>query len=207
MAPSLIAGATYERAAMEFLNSAAGGEEGDILADKATLLRWLADAGLAGKDEVAAMLSPGSPRTAAEELARVGAMRDWFREIVQAHRERQCSGDILEAVSRLNTILAEVQTFNALIADVNDTQVQFSLQRVCPDEHSRTPLACVAKMLAQFLCGPGLSQVKLCAGRDCGRYFLDSAKAKRRKWCDMSSCGNKAKQDKFRQQRQVSSVA
>ncbi len=35
--------------------------------------------------------------------------------------------------------------------------------------------------------------VRECHGVDCGWLFLDQSRSKRRRWCDMSACGNRAK--------------
>jgi predicted RNA-binding Zn ribbon-like protein len=38
-----------------------------------------------------------------------------------------------------------------------------------------------------------LSRTKRCAGLECGWLFFDTTKNKRRRWCEMSVCGNRAK--------------
>ncbi|HEU4563697.1 MAG TPA: CGNR zinc finger domain-containing protein [Gemmatimonadaceae bacterium] len=38
-----------------------------------------------------------------------------------------------------------------------------------------------------------LTRLRLCAGDDCAWLFLDGSKARRRRWCDMATCGNVAK--------------
>jgi predicted RNA-binding Zn ribbon-like protein len=42
-----------------------------------------------------------------------------------------------------------------------------------------------------------LSQVRVCASDDCNWLFLDTSKNHSRRWCDMKSCGNRAKVRKF----------
>lgn len=36
-------------------------------------------------------------------------------------------------------------------------------------------------------------RIRLCANPDCGWLFIDASKNGTRRWCDMSSCGNRAK--------------
>lgn len=43
-----------------------------------------------------------------------------------------------------------------------------------------------------------LSRLRRCEGEDCGWLFLDSSKAGRRRWCDMTVCGNRAKARRHR---------
>jgi predicted RNA-binding Zn ribbon-like protein len=39
-----------------------------------------------------------------------------------------------------------------------------------------------------------VSRIKQCAGEHCGWLFFDTTKNKRRRWCEMEVCGNRAKQ-------------
>jgi len=43
-----------------------------------------------------------------------------------------------------------------------------------------------------------LARVKQCAGEHCGWLFFDATKNKRRRWCEMEVCGNRAKQKAHR---------
>ena len=40
--------------------------------------------------------------------------------------------------------------------------------------------------------------LRVCAGDECGRVFLDRSRGKRRRWCSMQGCGNRAKVASFR---------
>jgi predicted RNA-binding Zn ribbon-like protein len=44
-----------------------------------------------------------------------------------------------------------------------------------------------------------LPRVRRCADSRCGRVFYDSTKNGRRRWCDMATCGNRAKAARHRQ--------
>lgn len=46
-----------------------------------------------------------------------------------------------------------------------------------------------------------LTRVKECPGNHCGWLFFDTTKNKTRRWCDMSVCGNRAKQTRHVQRR------
>ena len=54
-------------------------------------------------------------------------------------------------------------------------------------------LAPVLWSAADMLTRPGLHRVRRCANDQCLWLFLDQSKAGTRRWCDMSSCGNRAK--------------
>jgi predicted RNA-binding Zn ribbon-like protein len=51
----------------------------------------------------------------------------------------------------------------------------------------------VARSAAEVLTSADLTGVRECAGYDCGRLFVDGTKNRSRRWCDMASCGNRAK--------------
>ena len=51
----------------------------------------------------------------------------------------------------------------------------------------------IALAAADLLSRPIGEQVGVCAGRNCGWVFLDASKSRRRRWCDMKTCGNAAK--------------
>jgi predicted RNA-binding Zn ribbon-like protein len=51
----------------------------------------------------------------------------------------------------------------------------------------------VAREASELLTSRDLTGVRECAGYDCGRLFMDGTKNHSRRWCDMASCGNRAK--------------
>ncbi len=54
-------------------------------------------------------------------------------------------------------------------------------------------LAPVLWSAADLLVGPRRGRVRTCANPQCRWLFLDDSKAGTRRWCSMSSCGNRAK--------------
>jgi predicted RNA-binding Zn ribbon-like protein len=60
----------------------------------------------------------------------------------------------------------------------------------------------VALAAVELLSQPLAGQLGVCAGRNCGWLFLDMSKSRRRRWCDMKTCGNAAKASRhYRRQR------
>jgi predicted RNA-binding Zn ribbon-like protein len=51
----------------------------------------------------------------------------------------------------------------------------------------------VAKSAADLLTSPEAGKVRQCAAEDCAWLFLDRSHNRTRRWCDMTSCGNRAK--------------
>lgn len=54
-------------------------------------------------------------------------------------------------------------------------------------------LAAVLWSAGDLLAGPKLARVRRCANEKCLWVFLDESKSGTRRWCSMSSCGNRAK--------------
>ncbi|NMB90574.1 MAG: hypothetical protein GYA17_19605 [Chloroflexi bacterium] len=52
----------------------------------------------------------------------------------------------------------------------------------------------VAQSAAELLTSPESDRVRQCAAEDgCGWLFYDTSRNRSRRWCDMGTCGNKAK--------------
>jgi predicted RNA-binding Zn ribbon-like protein len=52
---------------------------------------------------------------------------------------------------------------------------------------------------AELLASDSRRQIHECAGEGCGWLFLDTSRNRRRRWCTMESCGNRAKARRFYQ--------
>jgi predicted RNA-binding Zn ribbon-like protein len=52
--------------------------------------------------------------------------------------------------------------------------------------------------------GSDWARVKVCAAPDCRWAFLDTSRNGTRRWCDMSDCGNRAKNRTWRERRRTS---
>jgi predicted RNA-binding Zn ribbon-like protein len=59
------------------------------------------------------------------------------------------------------------------------------------------PLWPVARSAAELLGSDQLQFVRACASKTCEWLFLDESKNHRRRWCDMTKCGNRAKAKRF----------
>jgi len=60
-----------------------------------------------------------------------------------------------------------------------------------------TPLWPIARSAAELLTSDQLPFVRACASKACQWLFLDVSKNHRRRWCDMTKCGNRAKFQRF----------
>jgi predicted RNA-binding Zn ribbon-like protein len=69
---------------------------------------------------------------------------------------------------------------------------------VSPAASSDAPLAQLALDAIDVLRFSDLSRLRRCQGEDCGWLFLDTSKNGKRRWCDMTVCGNRAKARRHR---------
>ena len=51
----------------------------------------------------------------------------------------------------------------------------------------------VVRSAAELLTSSEAAEVKVCASDTCSWLFVDRSRTRRRRWCDMKSCGNRAK--------------
>lgn len=61
------------------------------------------------------------------------------------------------------------------------------------------PLWAIARSAFELLLSPDVDRVRECANHECGWLFLDLSRNRSRKWCDMTTCGNRAKVRRFRE--------
>ena len=62
----------------------------------------------------------------------------------------------------------------------------------------RHPLDAIVRSAVELLTSEELARVRCCPGERCGWLFLDASRSGRRRWCDMSDCGNIDKVRRFR---------
>jgi predicted RNA-binding Zn ribbon-like protein len=59
--------------------------------------------------------------------------------------------------------------------------------------HLERPLWPIAQAVADLLTSEEVSSIRECEADDCDWLFLDNSRNHSRRWCDMKSCGNRAK--------------
>lgn len=55
----------------------------------------------------------------------------------------------------------------------------------------------IIRSAAELMTSPGMSRVRECGAPDCSWLFADTSKGGRRRWCDMGTCGNRAKARRY----------
>jgi len=156
-------------------------------------LTWFVDRGVIhteGADRVRAQAA-ATPPLMARELGRVHSIRSALREVAQAIAEQRApkSG----ALDSINRALHARQVIE-LVPAPDGVNVDH--------RHVGDPvddaLARLADPLVIELTAGHPERIKLCASDTCDWIFYDASRTSRRRWCDMSTCGNRAKAARHR---------
>lgn len=174
---------------LDFANTLelSGGIPEDHVPDGRALHAWLGDRELVS--------SRTSPTAVARELAAFRALRDLVREIT-AH---QAAGrpPTRDRLRRLNAVLRQGTHYHELRFDRDGGR--FTVGQVGGE--LRQARAAIAGSLAHYLADHDLHRLRVCANDGCRWLFVDRSPAGRRRWCDMRTCGNRAKVARHRARR------
>ena len=78
--------------------------------------------------------------------------------------------------------------------------ILYGLQHATDDPVGEA-LAGVVGPLVRAIAAGETDRFRICANDGCGWAFEDTSRGGRRRWCEMSSCGNRAKVRRFRSRR------
>ena len=148
-------------------------------ADLATLRSWLTEHRLL------------KGRTADTRLERDLPEFRKLRALVRGVAERVDKGDgpTGRQLSAINRVMRDGLHYHALRATGGDRQ--FRMEPI--GDELQQARASVAGSLAHYLADHDERRLGVCAYDTCGWLFIDESPAGRRRWCDMRTCGNRAK--------------
>jgi predicted RNA-binding Zn ribbon-like protein len=156
-------------------------------------LTWFVDRGVIhreGADRARAQVA-SQPATAARDLARVHAVRKALREVAEAIAAQRAPR--LGALDTVNRALHARQVIE-LVPATDGVNVDH--------RHVGDPiddaLARLADPLVSELTAGHPERIRICASDTCLWVFYDSSRTGRRRWCDMATCGNRAKAARHR---------
>ena len=166
-------------AALDFINTQVirRGEVVDLLQSESDLNRWAQEAGRSLEHELDQ-----------EDMAKAKILRSALAKLFRAVIEGTSVTD--QSLDIVNRHLSEHAPHEIL--NVNDSD-QFELKTDTSALNLTTLLAEIAHEAAQLLASPQVSHIKRCGNRDCILLFLDTSRSKKRRWCSMDTCGNRAK--------------
>ena len=123
-----------------------------------------------------------------------------LRECLHRHLAARAQGQspAVADIAALNAALAEAPTRHVLAWHLDGLAWEV---KAAPSW--QTARAALLWSAADLLTGPRRERVRECDNPDCRYLFLDASKAGTRRWCDMSSCGNRAKAHRHYQRRRA----
>jgi predicted RNA-binding Zn ribbon-like protein len=175
---------------VDFVNTevVSHGEPLDRLAGVDELLRWARAAGVA--DEGALQRLPAgwrAGRDAGRLLRDAKALRAVLRAAVDALAAgRQPPADLLPAI---NHALA----LGASTLRIERRSGAYATVREVIDPSPAALLAPIAESAAWLLEHGDRTLIRRCENGACVRFFYDTTKNRRRRWCSMDGCGSRAK--------------
>ncbi|HLY14771.1 MAG TPA: CGNR zinc finger domain-containing protein [Candidatus Limnocylindrales bacterium] len=139
------------------------------------------------------------------ELARITRARSAFRELWDATAEDRPVAE--GAVREVNRVLRHrsVLELEAQPADRAGAGLRLA-SRFTGDEVD-CALAELAEPLVRAIGGEESAKARICANDTCRWVFFDNSRTHQRRWCDMASCGNRAKAARHRARARASQPA
>jgi predicted RNA-binding Zn ribbon-like protein len=183
---SPLASVRAQDAVLEFLNTVVprNGQLLDLFQSDEDVLAWLERAGLL---EMVVMGEDGIYRGLATEARH---LRENVRQLILQRKLGQ-----LVDVGLLNWVLGAGSYQMELVED--DAGNLNALYRF-PAQTPTQVLVPVAIAAAELLVRGDFLLVRQCESPDCPLWFYDRTKSHRRRWCNMTICGNRQKAARFR---------
>lgn len=184
-----------ERLWLDFVNTDHDGSSGDGLADFDRLVSWL-EAAVALDGERAQMMrrrAMQQPSGATAALVDARRVRSALR--VLAERGALMTQVRLDALAEINRVLGRSAGTRRVELRGDGT---FARAFVPVGDAFAGLMIPIVESAADALILGELQRVRRCADPRCARVFYDGTKNAARRWCDMSTCGNRAKAARHR---------
>ncbi|MFI5262542.1 MAG: CGNR zinc finger domain-containing protein [Candidatus Limnocylindrales bacterium] len=174
----------------------------DRLTDLSTALAWLRQHELLHGDAVAAFTARAAddPVLAERTLARIRRIREAMRDLVEAQAgHRPPSRDHLSEINRA------LRTHYVYVLVPAPDGV--SLDHRHEGDPIEGALARLTESIAREVSQGYVERLRICADDHCRWVFFDTSRTGRRRWCDMATCGNRAKAARHRERRREATAA
>jgi predicted RNA-binding Zn ribbon-like protein len=148
----------------------------------------LDEAGAARLRQIAAQ----KPEAGTAALERARSLRETIYAIFSALATGEAPPD--DALAALNAALAAALPHGRITPDGDGFVWAWE-----DGTNLDRPLWPIVYAALELLLHADHSRLRECAAHDCGWLFLDTSRNRSRRWCSMSSCGNRAKVQHFRE--------
>ena len=134
------------------------------------------------------------PQLAARTFTRAIALREAIYDVGSAQAAgRSIPAGSLDAISREAAIAATHRRFGY------QPRTGFGWEWEAAEDALDRPIWPIAPSATDLLTSPRIEFLRECALETCGWLFLDTSRNRTRRWCDMRTCGNRAKVRRFYQ--------
>jgi predicted RNA-binding Zn ribbon-like protein len=176
-------------------------EPHEHLTDAQTAVSWLQHHALLHQEMADAILADAATPEGEERLlTRVRRVRDALRELLDAAVERRPPQ--ASALKEVNRALRATYVIELVPAADG-----VSLDHKHEGDPISGAMARLSEAVTRELTGENSKRLRVCANDECRWVFNDHSPAGRRKWCDMSSCGNRAKAARHRERQKIKAAA
>jgi predicted RNA-binding Zn ribbon-like protein len=195
-----------ERLWLDFVNTdeIRRGARTDLLRDFDALVRFLEETGTLDRERSATMRRRAlqQPAGAAAALVEARRTRAALRALAEkgSHSERAR----WDALSEINRVLGRSAGTRRVVPRPDGS---FARSFVPVGDAFAGLIIPVVESAADSLIGGELGRVRRCGDGRCTRVFLDPTRNGRRRWCEMATCGNRAKAARFRERHHDRPVA
>jgi predicted RNA-binding Zn ribbon-like protein len=166
------------------------------------LLSWSKQAHLLTDQEAERLLDEAlqRPSDASSILKRATELRETIYRIFKSVAEDASPQE--EDLDSLNGAIAEAMAHTRIVPKAEG----FTWDWDNDERKLDRMLWPVVRSAADILTSEELYDVRVCASDNCNWLFFDTSKNHSRRWCDMKSCGNRAKARRHYVRKKVSSV-
>jgi predicted RNA-binding Zn ribbon-like protein len=174
----------------------------DALGSFDGFIHWLTEAGLLDDERALAMARRAQEQPTGASSALHEARR--LRNVLRGLAERGGAGDdraTQAAITEINRVLGRSAGTRRVEPRADGGFVR---NFVTVGDVFAGLLVPVIESAADALVGGELGRVRRCADPRCGRVFFDSSRNGKRRWCEMATCGNRAKAARHRRKAKVS---
>jgi predicted RNA-binding Zn ribbon-like protein len=185
-----------ERLWLDFVNSEIGLRRTDALRDFETMVRWLEAASVLDGERSASIRRRAQQQPAGAAAALVDARR--VRGALRALAERGPVSERIraEGLAEINRVLGRSAGTRRVELRPDGTFIRAFVP--VGDAFAGLVIPIVESAADALILGE-LQRVRRCGDPRCVRVFFDNTKNGRRRWCDMATCGNRAKAARHRE--------
>jgi predicted RNA-binding Zn ribbon-like protein len=165
----------------------------ELLRHYRDLVRFAEDTGILSDQQADRLLTRSLEHgdEAARALASAIQLREAISAICYALARKKPVPE--SALALLNWQVQETARHLGLVAGRHGLEWKFDAN----SSDLFAPLWPIARDAAELLASERVEYVRACASKTCQWIFLDESKNHRRRWCDMTKCGNRAKVKRF----------